>query len=394
MDSKPGGRVSEDLEQEPGTARARFSTSMDFKDTSVPAESKATSSSSSSSSSSSRSREEEDEGKGEGASSSVSSAKEEGAKGTTRRRSSAKRSDREVIVTEDSQEKSSRIGNDGEDDEEDDDEEENMGKIQHNATVIPSRTVSITSSTVNLFPSRTAQRKDPSVYFGETDSLYESNSRRPSRQALEADQRQAEIDSFGSGYHHTTVQSMSSTRHNDSAAGRVWSKAGDVMNTNAHNREKGDSHNPQESTNNSTNKLSPEQLEYSRNFLMRPCSRDSRPMLCYVERDHSGFNFISPVYRLYIEPPNPGIHSLPTAAAFHNEASAYPVVEGSRFVMSAKKKFGSKTSYYLVSMDYTPDIEDRGSKAVLGAILYNIYIYIYIALNFDILNSFAFVSSM
>ena len=378
MDSKPGGRVSEDLEQEPGTARARFSTSMDFKDTSVPAESKATSSSSSSSSSSSRSREEEDEGKGEGASSSVSSAKEEGAKGTTRRRSSAKRSDREVIVTEDSQEKSSRIGNDGEDDEEDDDEEENMGKIQHNATVIPSRTVSITSSTVNLFPSRTAQRKDPSVYFGETDSLYESNSRRPSRQALEADQRQAEIDSFGSGYNHTSVQSMSSTRHNDSAAGRDWSRAGDVGNTNAHSREKGDSHNPQESATNSTNKLSPEQLEYSRNFLMRPCSRDSRPMLCYVERDHSGFNFISPVYRLYIEPPNPGIHSLPTAAAFHNEASAYPVVEGSRFVMSAKKKFGSKTSYYLVSMDYTPDIEDRGSKAVLGAILYNIYIYIYI----------------
>ena len=167
---------------------------------------------------------------------------------------------------------------------------------------------------------------------------------------------------------------MSSTRHNDSAAGRERSRAGDVGNTNAHSREKGESHNPQESATNSTNKLSPEQLEYSRNFLMRPCSRDSRPMLCYVERDHSGFNFISPVYRLYIEPSNSGIHSHPTAAAFHNQASAYPVVEGSRFVMSAKKKLGSKTSYYLVSIDYTPDIEDRGSKAVLGAFLYNIYI--------------------
>lgn len=37
-----------------------------------------------------------------------------------------------------------------------------------------------------------------------------------------------------------------------------------------------------------------------------------------------------------------------------------------KFLMAARKKVGSKTSYYLISLEKEP--EDRGSDAVLGKI--------------------------
>jgi tubby and related proteins len=83
-------------------------------------------------------------------------------------------------------------------------------------------------------------------------------------------------------------------------------------------------------------------------WLMRSCRRSDPVMLCQVERDRSGFGLIQQIYRCYLE------------------------VEGSdgsqsqRFLMSAKKMSGKKTSYYLVSLEDHP--EDRGSEMLLGKI--------------------------
>ena len=217
--------------------------------------------------------------------------------------------------------------------------EEGIGSRQ-NTTVIPSKTVSITSTTLNFSPSKIAQRKDQDIV---KEVVNESQLRRPSRQEMEARQTQAAIDSFGSDYRYRNVPvSSSSSTHPD-----ITSMSKDIN-----------------SSANHTSKLTSEQIDFSKNYVMRPCSRDERALLCYIERDRSGFNYLYPVYRLYIEPSNRSQQS--TAAAVNNNQSTYPVVEGSRFLMSAKKKIGSKTSYYLVSLDHTPDMENRGSKAVLG----------------------------
>ena len=90
--------------------------------------------------------------------------------------------------------------------------------------------------------------------------------------------------------------------------------------------------------------LSSEQIEISRNWLLRACHPSDPAIQCYIERDRSGFNMMSPIYRVYLEQ-----EGLP-----------------GRFLMAAKKKITNRTSYYLVSMEKTPD--DRGSEAVLGKI--------------------------
>ena len=91
--------------------------------------------------------------------------------------------------------------------------------------------------------------------------------------------------------------------------------------------------------------VNPDHYATAKRWLMRTCSRDDPPMLCYIERDRSGFGMVHQIYRCYMEP---------------SEGQA------PRFLMAAKKKSGSKTSYYLVSLDSDPD--DRGSEAVLGKI--------------------------
>ena len=287
----------------------------------------------------------------------VAQAKDSSVKGTSQRRSSrdtkgGKGHDEKQTIVDSitSQEKVSfnniDVVDDDDDDDDDDDssneeeQEEDVGSRQNTTAVIPSRTVSITSTTLNFSPSKIAQRKDQDIV---EEVVNEPQLRRPSRQEIEERQTQAAIDSFGSDYRYRDVPvSSSSSTHPD-----ITSMSKDVN-----------------SSANHTSKLTSEQIDFSKNYVMRPCSRDERALLCYIERDRSGFNYLYPVYRLYIEPSNSSPKS--TAAAANHNHSAYPIVEGSRFMMSAKKKVGSKTSYYLVSLDHTPDMENRGSKAVLG----------------------------
>ena len=78
--------------------------------------------------------------------------------------------------------------------------------------------------------------------------------------------------------------------------------------------------------------MSSEQIELSRQRLTKPCARSDKPVLCFVERDKTGFNVIAPTYRLYIE-----------GKGVDGDAS------GHRFVMSAKKKVINRTRYFTSS---------------------------------------------
>lgn len=98
-----------------------------------------------------------------------------------------------------------------------------------------------------------------------------------------------------------------------------------------------------------TSSHSQEQLQTDQNlaakrWLLRPCHPSDPPTLCFVEREKAGFGRLHPVYRCYLEVPD----------------------GQARFLMAAKKRAGSKTSNYLVSLDMEPD--DRGSDSVLGKI--------------------------
>jgi len=94
--------------------------------------------------------------------------------------------------------------------------------------------------------------------------------------------------------------------------------------------------------------MNAESLEATKQWLYRPCSKNSRPLECYVERERSGIAGSNTVFRLY------------------NEQNHH-TGQNSRFMMSAKKLKGKTTSYYLISMDMTPD-DDRGSDTVLGRV--------------------------
>ena len=237
---------------------------------------------------------------------------------------------------------------------------------RQNTTVIPSRTVSITSTTLNISPTRIAQRKDSGDEEDEEDNhfTYDSSSlRRPSRQEIEARQVKAAIDSFGSDYHYNDAPPANSSSSSGSNATTRANKDIESSNDTRVNNNDNDK---------DTAHLTTEQIDFSKNYLLRPCKRGDGPLLCYIERDKSGFNYLSPVYRLYIEATNSthntSAFSPCTAAAAHNQPSSYPETEGSKFVMAAKKKLGSKTSYHLMSLDHTPDVENRGSRAVIGKV--------------------------
>lgn len=89
-----------------------------------------------------------------------------------------------------------------------------------------------------------------------------------------------------------------------------------------------------------------EQMNITKRWLVRPCSRGDRStMKCYVERERNNFG-LQTVYRCYLE----GSEGQP-----------------GRFMMSAKKKAAKQTSYYLISLDMDPQ-DDRGSETVLGKI--------------------------
>lgn len=89
-----------------------------------------------------------------------------------------------------------------------------------------------------------------------------------------------------------------------------------------------------------------EQISFMKRWLLRPCLPGDPPILCYVERHRNGFGQINSTYKCFIE----GIDG-----------------QNSRFIMTAKKKNSSKTSYYLISMD-EDEQGDRGSESVVGKV--------------------------
>ena len=89
-----------------------------------------------------------------------------------------------------------------------------------------------------------------------------------------------------------------------------------------------------------------EQITTMKRWLLRPCAPKDPPVLCYVERHRVGFGRINPTYKCFLEGSDD---------------------QGPRFLMAAKKKSGSQTSYYLISLDLD-DQSDRGSDSVLGKV--------------------------
>ena len=88
-------------------------------------------------------------------------------------------------------------------------------------------------------------------------------------------------------------------------------------------------------------------VQVVKRWLFRPCVPGDPPILCYVERHRTGFGALTPT----------------TYKCFSEGTDG----QGPRFLMSAKKKTTSKTSYYLISMDQEPQ-DDRGSESVLGKV--------------------------
>ena len=97
-------------------------------------------------------------------------------------------------------------------------------------------------------------------------------------------------------------------------------------------------------------------VEEMKRWLSRPCRPDDPAIMCYIERSRNGLGQVNNVYRCYLE-----------------SSKAVDKVRGGRseeehpakFLMSAKKRTGSKTSNYLITTDLNPT-DDRGSFSVLG----------------------------
>lgn len=87
-----------------------------------------------------------------------------------------------------------------------------------------------------------------------------------------------------------------------------------------------------------------DQNNIMKRWLMRPCAPGDPPVMSYVERHRDGFG--RRTYKCYLEGSDG---------------------QGPRFLMAAKKKNGSKTSYYLISTDMDHQ-DDRGSESVLGKV--------------------------
>ena len=89
-----------------------------------------------------------------------------------------------------------------------------------------------------------------------------------------------------------------------------------------------------------------EQIIALKRWLTRSCAPGDPPVMCYVERHRVGFGRLNPTYRCFLEGTNG---------------------KSPRFLMAAKKKTSSKTSYYLISLDMDHQ-DDRGSASVLGKV--------------------------
>ena len=92
--------------------------------------------------------------------------------------------------------------------------------------------------------------------------------------------------------------------------------------------------------------ISTSQMAEMKKFLNKSCNLSDPPLCCYVERYKVGY-MMQPLYLCYME-----------GQQNHN----------SRFLMSAKKKMSSKTSYFLLSLEQDPNENDRGNDAILGKV--------------------------
>lgn len=97
-------------------------------------------------------------------------------------------------------------------------------------------------------------------------------------------------------------------------------------------------------------------MDEVKRWLTRPCRPEDPAIMCYIERGRNSLGQVNNVYRCYLE-----------------SSKAVDKIRGGRseeehpakFLMSAKKRAGSKTSNYLISTDLQPT-DDRGACSVLG----------------------------
>ena len=87
-----------------------------------------------------------------------------------------------------------------------------------------------------------------------------------------------------------------------------------------------------------------ESIEIAKKWLTSPCNINDPKMLCYVKREKSLLGG-KVKYKCYLE----------------GKEDSIP-----RYMMTANKKSGSSTSYYLFLCSDEADIDDRGSEAVIG----------------------------
>jgi hypothetical protein len=171
-------------------------------------------------------------------------------------------------------------------------------------------------------PIKSQQRKENNMYS--SDAKNESSSARAGSAKREANsykmsKEEQEIENFGSNYHTSPVEAQQ------------------------------------------------EQLQNTKRWLLRPCSRNEKAtMKCYVERERSTLAMSPTIYRCFLEATSGSDGAPPTSSsATVGDNNKGPVT--GRFMMSARKFVGKSTSYYLISLDNNPS-DDRGSESVIGKI--------------------------
>ena len=102
--------------------------------------------------------------------------------------------------------------------------------------------------------------------------------------------------------------------------------------------------------------VNPEGMDEMKRWLTRPCRPEDPAIMCFIERGRNGLGQVNNVYRCYLES---------SKAVDKIRGGRSEEEHSAKFLMSAKKRSGSKTSNYLISTDLQPT-DDRGSFSVLG----------------------------
>lgn len=100
-------------------------------------------------------------------------------------------------------------------------------------------------------------------------------------------------------------------------------------------------------------------ISISKRWLSKPCSYRDQTLKCYITREKGTMTLQPTVYRCFLEFESTDDES--------DDERPKPPPQG-RFMMSAKKKIVKRngSSYYLISLDYDPNLDDRGSESMLG----------------------------